>query len=241
MMGLIVAYSIYIGIALGLALAIVFGGALALDAGTRIRNEPLPWVFVAILLVIMVSPLATGRILAAGMVTDDATLDEIGSALWINRFATIGVLALCMERIARFFLHKRLQPLHGWGLLLAFVAFAAANLLLSGAFGAKPAFDHKWLYCFIVYFAFFLVAQDQPDRCLRFARVALLLFLVGSALAVLVRPDAVIERNYAGLPGLKFRYYGLATHANTMGPMAMTALVLLWRYPFRQPAFTIRI
>ena len=59
-----------------------------------------------------------------------------------------------------------------------------------------------------------------------------MLFFVGSALAALAKPSAVIEFGYAGLPGLNFRYYGLATHANTMGPLAIAFMIVLWRFPF---------
>lgn len=232
-MNFVIGYGIYIVGALALALLAVGGFASALDIGTRVRKEPLPYAFFAIVLAIMASPLATQRVLSAGLSSADASLEDIGSSFWLSRVLTVLVLVLCVERIARFFLHKQRQPLSAMWLWWAFFAFALAAQVLNGAFGAKPSFDHKGLYAFPAYFAFFLVAQRQPDRIFRFARWALLMFLVGSALAIGARPSTVLESGYAGwLPGISFRYYGLATHANTMGPLVIAFMILLWRYPF---------
>ena len=89
------------------------------------------------------------------------------------------------------------------------------------------------LYAFIIYFCIFLVAQSQPERCFRFARAALLFFFICSALAAVVIPSVVIQTGYVGgMLGFPFRYYGLATHANTMGPLALVFMICLWRFPF---------
>ena len=97
-------------------------------------------------------------------------------------------------------------------------------------------FDHKWLYAFPVYFSFFLISQTQPEQCIRFARTSLLVFFVFSALVAIAMPELVIQKGYStGLPGLSIRYYGLATHANTLGPLAVAFMICLWRFPFSSP------
>ncbi|MFN0159982.1 MAG: O-antigen ligase family protein [Burkholderiales bacterium] len=234
MIGAVISYGSIFGMAFGLAVAIVIGGALALHFGQRVRNEPAPLVFLAIVAAIMVAPLATQRVLSAGLAGSEATVEEIGSSFWFSRVATLFVVALCAERTVRYFFNRRNRPpLGGWPLLWSFFAFTLSSQILNGMFGANPSFDHKWLYAFPVYFTFFVVAQQQPERCFAFARWALLVFLVGSAAAVTVRPTAVIEFGFAAaLPGFSFRYYGLATHANTMGPLTVALMVILWRFPF---------
>lgn len=230
----VLAYGPYIALAFGLALAVVFSGAIAAHFGRLVRNEPAPWVFVAIVAAIMVAPIGMQRVLSAGLAGFDASIEDVGNTFWVSRIATLVVVALCAERLLRFFMLRERRPaLAGWPLFWAFCAFALSSQLLNGMLGANRDFDHKWLYAFLAYFAFFVVAQQQPERCFAFARSALLLFLVGSAAVAPIWPSMVIEFGYVGaLPGFSVRYYGLATHANTMGPLTLALMVVLWRYPF---------
>ena len=52
---------------LALAAASTLGLGLMLHAGTRVRKEPLPLLFVGIVAAIMALPIATGRFISAGM------------------------------------------------------------------------------------------------------------------------------------------------------------------------------
>ena len=232
-MDIILVYAVYIALAFGLAMALVLGLGFALEAGTRIRNEPLPYIFFAIVAAIMAAPIATDRLLSSGLDSLEATRDTIAQSFWLTRALTIMVLVVCAERIVRYMFRRKREALNGWPLMWAFIAYAMTNEIVNSAFGAAPSFDHKSMYCFVVYFAVFLVAQKDPERLIRFARLAMLMFLAGSALAAGGKLSMVIERGYAGfLPGVTFRYYGLATHANTMGPLAIAFMICLGWRPF---------
>ncbi len=236
----IIGYAVYGLIALLLAAILVLTFGFVLHAGTRVRNDPLPLIFFAILVAIMASPIATGRILTAGLFESNASAEEIGSAFWLSRVATLVVLALCGERILRFFVRRDSKSTVGWALFWSFAAYAFSNQILNSAFGANPSFDHKALYSFVFYLAAFLAAQHEPERCLRLARNALLFFLVASAAVAILQPAMVIERGYSGgLPGLSIRYYGLATHANTMGPLIIAFAICLWGFPFKLTSINI--
>lgn len=225
--------SIYFGIALLVALALVFGIGVALHAGTRIQKEQLPLLFLAILVATMAPALTMGRVLTEGLATNEAELDQIASSYWVTRIITLGTLALCAERILRFIVRREWSRVHGWWLFWAFVVFDLSHQILNAIFGSHSAFDHKWLYPFLVYFCLFLVAQNQPERSIRFVRGSLLFFFSCSALAALVIPDAAIQSGYVdGLAIFPFRYYGLASHANTLGPLAIVFMICLWRFPF---------
>jgi exopolysaccharide production protein ExoQ len=225
--------SFYIGIAFTLAVACILALGLMLHAGTRIYKEPLPLLFFGIVAAIMIMPIVLGRLITDGLAMSEASLESMSSSFWINRIVTLGILALCAERILRFIIRREWAGIRGWPLFWAFAVFGLSNQILNGAFGSHPSFDHKFLYAFIIYFCMFLVAQNQHERCFRVARGALLFFLVGSALAAVFIPSVVIQSGYpGGLPGLPFRYFGLATHANTMGPLALVFMICLWRFPF---------
>ena len=194
MTGQVIGISIYAFAAFGLAMLLVVGLGVALHAGKLVRDDPLPLLFFGILFSVMASPIATGRVLTAGLFERDASLEDIGSSFWINRIATLVVLALSAERILRFIVRSDRAGSYGWGLFWSFFAYAFSNQILNSIFGAIPSFDHKALYAFLIYFAVFLSAQQQPEHCLRIARTALLVFLVGSVAVALGKPSMVIER-----------------------------------------------
>ena len=59
------------------------------------------------------------------------------------------------------------------------------------------------------------------------------IFFACSALAAVLIPTVVIDKGYAGgILGIPIRYYGLAAHANTLGPLAVVFMICLWRFPF---------
>jgi O-antigen ligase len=229
----ILGLSFYIGIAVVLAFICIVSLGLMLHAGTHIHKEPLPLLFFAIIIAIMAGPIATGRLIVEGLATSEASVEEVSSSFWLNRIVTLGILALCAERILRFIIRREWTGVHSWGLFWLFAAFGLSNQILNGIFGSHPSFDHKYLYPFVIYFCLFLVAQKQPERCLRIARGALLFFFICSAIALVVIPSVVVQTGYGGgLPGFSFRYYGLTTHANAMGPLALVFMICLWRFPF---------
>ncbi len=229
----ILGVSFYIGIAGALAFICIVVLGFMLHAGTRIRKEPLPLLFFAIIIAIMAAPVAMGRSIIEGLAMSEASADEVSSSFWLNRIITLGILALCAERILRFIIRREWTSVHSWSLFWLFVVFGLSNQILNGIFGSHPSFDHKYLYPFVIYFCVFLVAQSQPERCLRIARAALLFFFICSAVAAVVIPSVVVQTGYAGgLPGISFRYYGLVTHANAMGPLALVFMICLWRFPF---------
>lgn len=225
-------FSIYFGIALALAVVFTLGLGLLLHTGTRIRKEPLPLLFFAIVAAIMAPPIATGRFISSGMGVSEASFEDIGSSFWINRLITLAVLMLCTERILRFISRREWTKIHSWGLFWAFMVFGLSNEILNGIFGANPSLNHRALYGFLIYFSVFLIAQDHAERCFRFARAALLFFFFCSAIAAVLMPTLVMDKGYTGGLGIPIRYYGLATHANTLGPLAVGFMICLWRFPF---------
>lgn len=240
MLGQIIGVSLYLGIAFGAAVALVLGMGVALHTGSTLRRETVPYVFYAIILAVMAAPIATERVLSAGLAQAEASFDELVGSFWISRILTLLVLALCAERMLRFLVRREWKVTHGWPLCLAFLGYAFSNHLLNGMLGSHPAFDHKALYALLVVPAIFVVGQIEPDRCFRFARNALFMFFAASALCALAKPAMVIEFGYsAGLPGVSFRYYGLATHANTIGPLAIALMICLWRFPFGSRLFNL--
>jgi hypothetical protein len=119
---------------------------------------------------------------------------------------------------------------------MAFVLVFAAwrgNVFPNGALN-RPDFSHQYIYPFIAVLAAFLTATKDVTKAVGLVRSSLLVFLVVSAACIVVQPSLVLQSNYLGiLPGFRYRYVGLASHANGLGPLAVTFLVCLMAQPFR--------
>jgi len=117
-----------------------------------------------------------------------------------------------------------------WGLLTFYVSCA----LVPAAFGYEPHFIIALVYTPVVFYALFTSAPNDPGRLVLFAKLSMASIAGLSLIAIFVIPPVVLESGYRGLvPGLDKRLWGLASHANVLGPVALTLLILEWAEPFR--------
>jgi exopolysaccharide production protein ExoQ len=99
--------------------------------------------------------------------------------------------------------------------------------------GGHSSFSHDYFYTIFIGVAALLVTKNDGDVAIVSARNALLIFVILSALCILIRPEMVLSRNYQGyIPGLRLRYAGLSNHANSFGPLVAVFLLCLWVRPF---------
>lgn len=156
-------------------------------------------------------------------------------SVWLGRLSSALGLAICVERLARFVFVRRSREGVTWAIFLAFVGFVLGNVLINGAAGTQPGFSHRSAYPVLAILVAVIIARDDSERSILWARNALLGLLIASACVAPLMPDMVFQKGYGGisLPGLKARYWGLATHANSLGPLAVVFLMLIWYLPFR--------
>lgn len=210
----------------------VVGLGLTLHLGARLNRGLYPWVFPAISMVMVSGPIFSGRNLSGLGVLFDATPENFIQSRWISRLLTMAVLALSMERILRTISRRESLLPYGWPLVAAFLLFVITNEVLNGIFGTRPGLDHSALYSLVVIPAALFAANTDRERSLIFARNAIFGMLVASIAVLLIRPEVVLEKNYGGLFGPRF--WGLATHANTLSPLLVMFLALLWQQPFQR-------
>src|SRR5438309_7239 len=76
---------------------------------------------------------------------------------------------------------------------------------------------------------------QDVETAIRFAKVGFLIFIAASCVAAVVAPELTIERNYHSfIPGVTIRFWGLESHANSMGPVALVYLLLAIHQPFER-------
>lgn len=230
-------YGLMAGILILLLVGMVVAIGLSAHAGRNVQKSLFPWVFVAMGLGMIWTPIAGQRDLSTGALQFMVTAGEFGSALWLSRLLTLVVMFIVAARIIGWLYaeNRRLHP--GVWLYLALVLVLVTHNFIAGAFGTKPAFFHNSLYPLFLFTAAYFSAQYELERMLRFAKVTLFWFLLIGVIAAIVQPGIAIQRGYTGLiPGIAFRYWGLGIHANTVGPLALLFLLLTWHQPFARRA-----
>lgn len=157
------------------------------------------------------------------------------ASVWVSRLASAATVALALIEVLKnmgHMLKEQLRP--AFALWFCFLLFFMATVL-SSFLGTKPDFQHKNLYAALVLTAVYLQPAVNPESVARIAKGVIATMLAASVLMVAVDPDAVVEHNYRSLlPGVSFRFHGLAIHANSIAPLALIYLVLEYWVPSRR-------
>lgn len=207
----------------------------SLDVGSRFRIEWMGVFFIGVPLSLVAGVLVTGRNLSRG---EDSVfrpdMADVASGNWISRVITLICLGVAVERLVRFIIRREYRDAPGLGVVMLLMAYVISVNLLSAFFGTPGGFSHQLVYAPIIALAVFAYAQQRPDQCFAIVRNTLVLFLLGSLLFLVIRPEMVAETRYrAGLfPGLTVRFYGFATHPNTLAPLCLLLVCAIRLRPF---------
>ena len=155
--------------------------------------------------------------------------EDFASGFTASRWISLTLLGAALIEIIRGFLRKRVAstPDPAWPLLASMLIFYLGTLLVLGTLSEHVGFSYHELYLPIV----LLAVYYQPVRDLRLilgaAKLVVLALTLGSLLGIAVRPDFVMHRPDSGIiPGVEWRLFGLTTHANTLGPVALLGVLL---------------
>lgn len=227
---------------LALGLAFVAWSIVVAASGSAKKHGhgALHWLFYAILFSLAISTLLSPRSFEA---TDTILLDATRhpAAKWVSRLVSLYLVVAASERLFSWLIQPRERDLDRRGkLIIAFAAYWTTNVALPALYGARPALSHEFLYPLFIGIGVLSMSPIEARKAVLVARNALLLFVLASFSAALVRTDLVLDRTYlTGLiPGMSFRFAGLAPHANSMGSLAAFALLLLWAHPLRWRSLT---
>jgi len=159
---------------------------------------------------------------------------------WTSRAFNLAAVGLAIVSILRMLprMSIELLPAGGRPIWIALMCVFLTGVA-SAIWGTKPDFKHATLYSVLVLTAVYLHGNYDLRTVVRHGKIVTAIVLVASLAAVLVKPDSVLEPGYRGvIPGLGGRLHGLATHANSLGPLALLYLILeywqpsprLWRW-----------
>lgn len=231
---------IFFGIYLGVALVFTLGSVLAvggvLHAGTRRVDGFLVYLFPVMLLAVVVTTLSSGRNLSlpGALVGIGVEMGAGGTAKWLQRAVTLFLLAVSVERLASVAFGSR-KPDRPRALMVAFALCWVAVVALPAAFGTRPSFRHEYVYALVIGLAALTTTESGAIKAVRFARNALAIFIALSLLLLALKRDMVLSP-YTGswLPGFEWRFSGLSSGPNAMGPLSLLGLLCLVSQPFER-------
>jgi len=223
--------ALYLGGALVLSLAAVLALGTAMEFENRWRVLMVPALYFLILVNNCLAPLLSGR----DVLSPDGLARPGAAGKWFTRMIIVATLTICAARmVAAGFSHEN-RGMRGGVLLTGFGIYFLTAIVLTSALGTHPEFKHDQYYVPFLFAAVYASRAQDPELALGFAKVGLFGFLLASCLVSLVAPQLTIEPNYhSWIPGVNFRFWGLETHANSMGPLALVYLLIALHQPFER-------
>lgn len=226
------AFLFYGGIALLLALAVVAVQVTVQDLESRFGD----WLVVLfppmVVLGIMLTAAFSGRSLK--FTVGDSVLVGGGDVVWVTRLMSALLLSMAFARVFATWSrrrHARLAaavPTDGArALYLSFVAYLLAAAVCPMVLSAHPSPTYKGLIPLMCFWAVYVSRDTAVHKVIASARWSLLALMLGSLLAAALAPNLALQPDYGGgLPGLRYRLWGLAYHANGLGALALLLLLL---------------
>lgn len=156
-----------------------------------------------------------------------ASFEAGGMGRWVSRAGTLLLALICLPEIMRWSLGDRRLEGPARRLLLAFLLYALTSVVLAGLAGETRGWRLNYLYMPLLFTGLALTASADPVPALRAVRWCLWIVMVSSLGAALVSPSFALDRDYASpIPGLTWRLVGLTDHANSLGALAVVAVML---------------
>lgn len=163
-----------------------------------------------------------------------------GSSNWASRIATLGLLALASAEVIRRVLEgrqrkgQRQPPDAAIFVTVAMLFFYVGTYVFQLVGSETKTFSIKLFYSPLVLLAVLLLRDVDIEVFTRHLKLALLIPIFGSLLAMVVAPDFALHRPSPGLiPGIDFRLFGVAPHPNALGQVGLLAIFLEYVHPYR--------
>jgi O-antigen ligase len=219
----------------GLGVIFFFATLLHVERHSGALAQP---AFIPVIAVgICASTLLSGRSLTNAAY--DLTLNTegvTGGGSMVLRLLTITLIGICTARIAGQWLRSRQSsPTGGTGLFVAFVAFFVSNNVLNSILGTAPVFIHNLFYPLFVFAAVYAARREPLAPTIAMAKAALFGLMFLSLAVAAVKPELALEPGYKGwIPGLSVRLWGVGSNANSIGPLALVALLIAYFQPYQK-------
>lgn len=210
-------------------------GALALARGSRLWSDEtkLAVLLSVVVLTTALSVAVSGRVLytpqeyQANPILVYAESQGDSSGPWVNRIGTLILALVALPELLRWSLGERSMSPSARRLYLSAWLYFFGIVVMAGIAGETRGWRLNHLYVPLLFTTLALLGQVNPLPAMRAVRWCLWLVMLGSLAGALIAPKLALDRDYASLiPGLSWRLVGLTDHANSLGVMAVIALML---------------
>jgi len=232
-----VVISVLVAGAILAALLATLGMAGAVHVTSRRAHGYMHFIFYAILLMVALANLLSGRDLSSSNMKFDEVAVIVRHPLvsLLQPMASLLALTLAGERLITHWIRRDKAAQAPSVLLLAFLTFWLCTVAAPALLGAHPQLSHDYVYPLVIGFAAVLATATERDLAFGATRNALLLFLAAGLLLIPFKPSLVLDASYTQglLPGVP-RLAGLAPHAVSLGMLAQLGLLCLLARPLQR-------
>ncbi|MFS2035588.1 O-antigen ligase family protein [Polaromonas sp. CT11-55] len=219
------------------ALTAALGMAGAVHVTSRRAQGYMHFIFYAILLMVALANLLSGRDLSSSNMKFDEVVVVVRHPLvsLMQPLASLLLLTLAGERLITHWIRRDKAAQAPSALLVAFLTFWVCTVAAPALLGANPHVSHDYVYPLVIGFAAVLATGTERDLAFGAARNALLLFIAAGLLLIPFKPSLVLDASYTQglLPGVP-RLAGLAPHAVSLGMLAQLGLLCLLARPLQR-------
>ena len=210
-------------------------GVVVLARGSRLWSDDskLACLLAVVVLTAAIGVALSGRVLytaqdyQANPALVYAQFDDGGAGPWITRLGTLLLAMLAVPELMRWCLGERSLDGPARRLWLAAWLYVLGSVVMAGLAGETRGWRLNHLYMPLLFTSLALLGQANPLPALRTLRWCLGAVMLGSLLAAVWAPSLALDRDYASLiPGVNWRLVGLTDHANSLGALAVVALLL---------------
>ena len=226
-------------IVVGFALGVTLLGLLQYRLGSKVSAEWRAGLMVVVVGIgAFLSVALTSRTLSETRIEEGVVVmyEDFADGFAASRWLSLLLLAASIIEVARGWAAARAAARRDPAspLLYALLAYYFGTLLIQGLASEHTGFSYKALYVPIMLTGAYYLPVGQVRGVLEAAKWVMLLLTLGSLVAAVVAPDFVLHWPDPGLlPGIDWRLYGLTTHANTLAPIALLAIVVELHSPSR--------
>jgi O-antigen ligase len=231
----LIGFSLYFGFALIASAIVVVGLGIFLQIQQHYAKWIVQIVPPLIAGAIITSSLLSGRNLAFAAFDIEFAAGGVGApGAMLLRVFTLIIVGLCTAVLVSSAFTQSNGSVHRpLSLLISFIAFFVCNFILNSALGTYPALLHNSIYCLLMFSAVYISRESSFEQFIVSVKFSLVTLMIVSLIAAIAAPTVAIEPNYVGmLPGVNFRLWGVGSSANSIGPLALSLLLLEIFRPF---------
>jgi exopolysaccharide production protein ExoQ len=232
-------------LAYAIPVLLTIAGALGLATAWVLQYRltakvPPEWRLAAVLMAVgigaLLSVVLTSRDLDEASGGNLVTYDDLAGGFTASRWFSVFLVVASLIEVTRGWLADRARaaPDPARPLLFAMLAYYVGTMTIQAVASDHPEFSARSLYVPILLAAVYYQRPERMARVVDAARLVILLLMLGSLAGIWLYPDFVLHRPDPGwIPGISWRLFGLAPHANSLGPIALLGILLELHAPSR--------